>query len=288
MKASKGKKAVKGRQGPGNRSRRGQASPKSARAGEYPTLFQPSPFTEESRRKRSKARRRRAFLGWPLRLLTLAAVLLSLLTLLLLLPQFSIESISVEGTRLIDQAEVAALVEPLKGRHFIQGIGGSLPRYFSLRYGATEERILALSPLIRQVDVRFHFPSRIRVTVEERVEVLAIRVSGGYALIDRDHCLLRLTDAIDFALPVLEGVSVLQEPEIGSILEVENPSQLLAAARVTAALIRHDQQNVEGRRLMGDIRQFRQISGRLFYLFIPLSQGGELRVKLEDYRLLQD
>ena len=97
-----------------------------------------------------------------------------------------------------------------------------------------------------------------------------------------------MTDAIDFALPVLEGVSVLQEPEIGSVLEVENPGQLLAAARMTAALIRHDQQNVEGRRLMGDIRQFRQISGRLFYLFIPLSQGGELRVKLEDNRLLQD
>ena len=39
---------------------------------------------------------------------------------------------------------------------------------------------------------------------------------------------------------------------------------------------------------MKAVRQYRQLSDPLFYLFIPLDQGGEIRVKLEDNRLLQD
>jgi hypothetical protein len=39
---------------------------------------------------------------------------------------------------------------------------------------------------------------------------------------------------------------------------------------------------------MEEVKQYRQLTDRLFYLFIPLEQGGDIRVKLEDNRLLQD
>lgn len=227
-------------------------------------------------------------MGWPLRLLAVIALILLLVTLVALLPPFTVETIEVKGSRLVDASLIYPLLEGHKGHHFILGIGGSLRHYLTLRYGEAEEAILALSPLIKEVTVRFSFPSKICVTVQERVEILAIRVSGGYALIDRENKVLRISDQLDFDLPVLEGCSLLSQAQVGQPLEVEDPTQLLAAARITAALIRHDQAQPEGRQLMKAVRQYRQLSDPLFYLFIPLDQGGEIRVKLEDNRLLQD
>ncbi len=260
---------------------RGKADP-------YPSIFQPSPFTDESRRKRAKERRRRRFAGWPSRLLVLVALLLALASLLAYLPQFYIETITVTGTRMTDQAVIKAYAEDKEGEHFLPKMGGSAIRFLSLRYGSIEEEIQAAYPIVRQARVRFRFPSTLAITVEEKVEILAIRVSGGYALIDRDQEVLRIAEEPDFALPVLEGVSVLGQATGGGLLKVEDPTQLTAASHLIAGLIQHDQADTSGPQLMEKIRQIRQIAGSLFFLFIPLSQGGEIRVRLEDNRLLQD
>lgn len=254
----------------------------------YPDLFQPSPFTEESRKKRARARRRKAFVGWPLKVLTVVAAVLLIATLLVLLPQFTIEKITVTGTRLIDDQAVAGYAQSFVGAHFLTLVDGSLSRYASLRSGSLETKILEAFPLMRDVDVRYHFPSEIRIRVDERLEVLAVRISGGYALLDRDHVILRITEERDFSLPVLEGVSVLKEAVQGQVLDVDDESLLVEAARMISELIRHDEANRPGRPLMKEVRQFRQLSGLQFYLFIPLEQGGEIRVKLEDNRSLQD
>ncbi len=216
------------------------------------------------------------------------ALLLSLSILLAFLPQFTIETITVSGTRLADQATIKALAGIKQGQHFLPRLGGTPGRFLTLRYGSLEEEILAACPLIRQVRVRFRFPSTLAITVEEKVEILAVRISGGYALIDRDHEILRIAEDIDFALPVLEGVTVQARAVAGESLEVEDPSQLTAASKLIAGLIQHDRTDMTGLQLMSLVRQFRQIEGPLFLLFIPLSQGGEIRVRLEDNRLLQE
>lgn len=227
-------------------------------------------------------------MGWPLRLLSLTALILVLVTLVALLPQFTVETVTVTGSRLLEASRISQVLEDKVGQHFVHGLGGSFRQWLTLRYGKAEAEILALSPLIRQVEVAFSFPSSIHVQIQERVEILAIRVSGGYALVDRDNMVLRLTDQRDFSLPVLEGCSLLSQAREGQVLDLEKPSQLLAAARITAALIRHDQTLPQGRQLMEEVKQYRQLTDRLFYLFIPLEQGGDIRVKLEDNRLLQD
>ena len=270
------------------RSRPENSSRRKGKAGSYPSIFQPSPFTDESRKKRAKQRRRHRLAGWPSRLLLLLVILLVLAALLVLLPPFTIGTVTVTGTRLTDEAGIRALAEVKQGKHFLPQMGGSIGRFLTLRYGGIEDEIQAAYPLIRQVRVRFRFPSILAVTVEEKVEIMALRVSGGYALIDRDREVLRLTEELDFTLPVLEGVSVLSRPESGRILEVEDPAQLTAASRLIAGLIQHDQADIAGFQLMQRVRQVRQITGSLFFLFIPLSQGGEIRVRLEDNRLLQD
>lgn len=266
-----------------------RAKKRSTAAGDpYPGIFQPSPFTASSRRKRAKEKRKKALKGWPLRVLTVIAVILILMTLIALLPQFTIESIKVEGTRLTNSEDVSAMAQGLVDRHFIFDIGPGPKQYFSLRYGTLEQEILERFPLIRDVTVKFRFPSTIAIRVDERVEILAVRVSGGFALIDRDHIVLRVAETIDFDLPVLEGISVLSEVIPFEVLDVEDHLELMSAARLTAELIRHDQLTPDNRHLMGLVRQIRQIGLKSFYLFIPLPQGGEIRVKLEDNRLLQE
>ena len=221
-------------------------------------------------------------------MLVLVALLLSLASLIAFLPQFYIETVTVTGSRMTDGEVIKTYARSKEGEHFLPEMGGSAVRFLSLRYGGIEEEIKADHPMVRQVRVCFHFPSTIAITVEEKVEILAVRVSGGYALIDRDQEVLRILEETDFALPVLEGVSLLGQAAVGQPLKAEDPSQLTAASHLIAGLIQHDQTEASGPRLMEKIRQIRQIAGPLFFLFIPLSQGGEIRVRLEDNRLLQD
>ncbi|HZK29235.1 MAG TPA: hypothetical protein VFD19_03350 [Clostridia bacterium] len=255
---------------------------------DYPEIFTPSPFTEDSRRKRVKERRRRKLIGWPLKLAAAIAVIAVIATAIALLPQFYIVDVTVQGTRLIESGEIAALVDHAKGEHFIHGIGGTLLQYLTLRYGPVEDLILGQFPQVREVQAQFRFPSQIRVKVDEKIEIMAVRVTGGFALIDRERCVLRIVEDIDFDLPVLEGVRVQREVEQNQILEIDDPVQLDAAISIVAGLIRHDMSHSSTLKLMDEIRQMRQVSDGVFYLFVPLSQGGEIRVKLEDNRLLQD
>ncbi len=272
-------------QGPPRRTSHGV--PKG-RGGHYPEIFQPSPFTEESRRKRARERRRRKFAGWPSRLMLFLSVLVAAFLLVAYLPEFTLEEVTVTGIRLADEDLVRSLARQKVGDHFLQGLGGSAGRLLTLRYGALERAILEACPIVREVKVSFHYPSGIRVALDEKVEVLAVRVPGAYALLDRDYRILRFRTEDDFALPVLEGVILSGGPVAGEVLPVEDTGQLDAACRLLAALILHDQTEAAPLKLMGTVRQFRQIEGPLFFLFIPLSRGGEIRVRLEDNRQVQD
>lgn len=267
---------------------RGNPDRRQARGVDYPTSFQPSPFTEESRKQRARQQRRSHFAGWPSKLLLVAAVTLSLVTLVAFLPHFYIEKILVTGSRMADEAGIRSLVDAKAGSHFAGELGGSFKQLLTLRYGSYESRIKEAYPIVRSVSVHFRFPSQLVVALEEKVEILAVRVSGRFALIDRNHEILRIADQVDFALPVLEGVTVLEEAAAGETLSVEDPSSLAAAAHLLAGLISHDSANPSGRQMMEEVAQIRQVSDALFYLFIPLPQGGDIRVKLEDNSLVQD
>lgn len=271
-----------------NRVANRESGRKTGAGGQYPSIFQPSPFTEESRRKRARDKRRRKFAGWPSRLMVVLAFLVSAAGLLAYLPQFIIESVNIDGARYSDQAVIMSLAKEKEGSHFLQGMGGSAGKWLSLRYGLLEDQILQTSPMIRSARVRFRFPSTLVIRLEEKVEILAVRVSGGYALVDRDHEVLRIAETRDFALPVLEDLPTTGGIVQGQTLPVEDTDQLIAASHLIAGLIFHDQSDQKTRILMEEIQQIRQVAGSQFMLFIPLSQGGEIRVRLEDNRLLQE
>ncbi|HNZ63898.1 MAG TPA: hypothetical protein PKH23_06195 [Bacillota bacterium] len=256
----------------------------------YSSRYKPSPFSESSRRKRARERRRQMIIGWPLAVLCVIALLLVVTTLIAFLPQFYINKITVNGLRMIPREEVESFITKREGDHFIGGIGGSTVQLLTLRYGEIEKHILENLHLARSVKAQFRFPSEIRVTLVEKTEVLAIRVPGGFALLDRGLNVIRKTGDKDFDLPVLEGIRIQSDPEIDREIDVPDKAQLFAAANITAALIEHDSARAESEdsALMRHVQQIKQISDHTYLLFIPLSQGGEIRVKLEDNRSLQD
>ncbi len=229
-------------------------------------------------------------IGWPLAILSTIAFVLIIVTLVAYMPQFYVERITVSGLRLVAREEVEALIDKKTGEHFIGGIGGDPIRYLTLRYGNIEEKIEETLPLVRTAKVQFHYPSEVRVTIVEKTEILAVRISGGFALLDNGLHVIRIASERDFDIPVLEGIRVQSTPEINDKIDVGDEAQLFAAVNFTAALIEHDlnDENRERVSLMQEVRQIRQISEHMFYVFIPLSQGGEIRVKLEDNRSLQD
>ncbi len=256
----------------------------------YSSRFEPSPFYAENREKRERARRRKMFAGWPLAILSIIALVMVVITLVAYLPQFYIDRITVSGLRLIEREDVVELINKKPGDHFIGGIGGGLIHYMTLRYGDMEERIREALQLVRSVKVQFRFPSEIHVAIVEKTEILAIRVAGGFALLDSELCVIRITSERDFAIPVLEGVRVQSTPVISEKIDVDDERQLFSAINITASLIEHDMNDANQKRiaLMQQVKQIKQISSHVFYLFVPLSQGGEIRVKLEDSRSLQD
>jgi cell division septal protein FtsQ len=257
----------------------------------YSDRFEPSPFYIENRKKRERDRRRKMIVGWPLAILSAVALIMVIATLVAYLPQFYIERVTVSGLRLIAREDIMELIDKSPGEHFIGGIGGEPIHYLTLRYGNIEDKIKETHHLVRSVKVQFRFPSEVRVTVVEKTEILAIRITGGFALLDSELSVIRIANERDFDIPVLEGIRVESTPLVDEKIEVGDETQLFSAINITASLIEHDMKNDanDGRAsLMQLVRQIKPVTDHAFYLFIPLSRGGEIRVKLEDNRLLQD
>ncbi len=228
--------------------------------------------------------------GWPLVILSIVAFILVIVTLVAFLPQFYIEKVTIHGLRMIRAEDIQTLITKNVGEHFISGIGKKPVQYLTLRYGEIERQILENFVLARSAKVQFRFPSEVRVSIVEKTEILAVRVSGGFALLDSSLSVISVANEHDFNLPIVEGIRVQSSPEINKEIDVEDKTKLYSAIHLTAALIEHDT-NVDSHEkteLMKSVKQIKQISDHTYFLFIPLSQGGEIRVRLEDNRSLQD
>ncbi|MGI6617480.1 MAG: cell division protein FtsQ/DivIB [Saccharofermentanales bacterium] len=254
----------------------------------YPQSFAPSPYTDESKRRRKRKNLFSFFRGWFLKFLVVFALLLGIAAFIIYYPGFYITSFVIEGSEHVSSAEIMDGVDKAIGEHFIFGIGGSTAHWFGLRYGAMEKRIAERNPMLREVRVAFRFPSQVVIDVFEKTEVIALRLTDGYALLDRNFDVIRVISSPQFDLPILEGVRLLEAAEPGKPIAVEEPEELNSVLSITAAMIRQDDLDQTGGILLMDaVRKIRHDDKDAYYLFIPLEQGGEIRVKIKDNRLLQ-
>jgi len=202
-----------------------------------------------------------------------------------LLPQFRAGEVAIEGARILDPGDVLAVSGLKQGQHLLSGIGGGVARFFSLRYGAAEDRLLSAFPYLREVEARMEFPGRIRILLAERVEVGYIAIPDGCALIDAEGITLDiLTGSYPQGIPVIAGL-VPGTYALGRPLEVNDPEALQDAMVVLDAVLRADTDLRGDMKLIGRIRSVRPVARDAVYLTVLLPSGGEeLMVRLHGVR----
>lgn len=251
--------------------------------------FQPSPFSEESRKKRDRERRRSRLMSRkPLILLAIVAAILIIITLLALVPGFSIDMIEVNGSYRVDEQSMEAQMSHHLGQHFLYKIGGNFKALLRLRYTAAEDNLLAASPLLNNVDVYFSYPSTIKIDLHEKIEVMCVRVPGGYALVDKDLTVVELTEEASETFPSVEQIALNGEAIEGEQLQTDQIDRLQKSINITAEIIRSDSSKESGNELLPLIRHIIWQDTNTFFLHVPSTQGGMIRVKLDDNRYLQD
>ncbi len=123
------------------------------------------------------ARRRRKIGG----ILLLLLLFIIAVTVTLTLPILNISSVTVTGNEKVSKEEIEATGAVPIGKNI-----------YRISVKKAEEQIMAI-PYIKTADVRRKFPARISITVTERQEAAAVECQGGYAVIDKEGRVLRLS-----------------------------------------------------------------------------------------------
>ncbi|MBP3941384.1 MAG: FtsQ-type POTRA domain-containing protein [Christensenellaceae bacterium] len=107
------------------------------------------------------------------------------------------EVITVEGNINYSPEYIVALAEVKPKQHL-----------FTIDRSDIEENIMR-DPFIRLASVRYSFPNKLKIRVNERIPVGAIKISAQYIIVDKEcNALAVLDSAAMFDVPVVNGVGV--------------------------------------------------------------------------------
>ncbi|NLC40832.1 MAG: hypothetical protein GX763_07960 [Clostridiaceae bacterium] len=188
----------------------------------------------------------------------------------------------------MDEQEVYEGMSHHLSEHFLYKIGGDFKSLLTLHYAYAEEKLLAESPLLETVNVYFSYPGKIKIDLKEKTEVMCVRVPGGYALVDKDLTVIELMEDASEIFPSVEQIVLKETAEPGVQLQTDQTERLQKSINITAEIIRSDSSKIEGEQLLPLIRHIIWQDNNTFFLHIPSTQGGMIRVKLDDNRYLQD
>lgn len=207
--------------------------------------------------------------------------MLALGLLVAFLPVFRLQTYEITPTRAMTTAAIAAAVPQRPGDHLFEGLGPELNRWLGLRYGRTEDKLARDFPYIRSVRAYLDFPSRMRIEIEERVEVAYVSIPDGCVLLDKEGYALLILPVPPPGIPVIEGVSV-RSLNLGQPLTVQVPDSMNSAVSLLGAIIDADKDTRTPQKLLSQVRQIRPLSnGRLFLTLVLPATGDELTVTAE-------
>jgi hypothetical protein len=215
---------------------------------------------------RKKNRLRRA-LVW-------LVVLLVISTLLISLPAFHLNIISVNELSNISEDEIAAASGLREGQHLAAGLGGSLRHFFQLRYGKAEQKIADSLPYVRSAIVKMRFPSQIDIKIDERIEVAYVTIPDGCVLIDKEGYALSIHSELPDNIPVIAGIRAVSL-SLGQPLTVDVTSSMQLAVSIMGAIIDADRDERSTISLISQVRKIRPAGGDLVYLTVVLPDTGE-------------
>ena len=168
-------------------------------------------YSEADRRRRGKRKKKHYFLN----AVIAVGIILGLYWTGFYSGIFSVKEINVEGNVHYTDVQVKEL----------SGIEAG-DNIFKTRVSDVQTR-LERDAYIRSAEVRWALPDGIDILIDERAESVLIEYADGYAIIDYDGVILRLTKE-RLILPVIAGLTPI-DPEQGKALKAEEAGHLKPA-----------------------------------------------------------
>jgi len=165
-------------------------------------------YSEIDRRRRGRRKKKNYFRNIAITVL----VILGLYWIGFYSGAFDIKEVTVEGNVHYTSAQVKELSGVVMGDNI-----------FRTRVSEVQQR-LERDPYIRSAEVRWALPDGIDITIDERTESVLIEYDGGYAIVDYDGVILRLTKE-RLIMPVIAGLTPI-DPEEGKALKAEEAGLL--------------------------------------------------------------
>jgi len=165
-------------------------------------------YSESDRRRRGRRKKKYYFLN----VVIVILVLLGLYWIGFYSGIFDIKEITVEDNDHYTDVQIRELSGVLTGDNI-----------FKTRVSEVQQR-LERDPYIRSAEVRWALPDGIDITIDERSESVLIGYEEGYAIVDYDGVILRLTKE-NLLLPVIVGLTPI-DPEPGTALKAEEAGLL--------------------------------------------------------------
>ena len=165
-------------------------------------------YSETGRRKRGKRKKKNYFLNFSITVLVaLGAYYMAFHS-----GVFDVKKIETEGNIHYTDAQISELSGIKRGDNI-----------FKTRVAAVARK-LEEDPYIRKADVKWVLPDGISIIMDERKESVLVPYDEGYAIVDYDGVVLRLTREY-LRMPVIVGLTPIN-PKPGTALRAEEAGQL--------------------------------------------------------------
>lgn len=220
-----------------------------------------------------------------LRRILIVFLILTASVLILLSPLFRIKHIEVSGADTDDEIkkEISeALSASLNQNGFMyvmKNIKGmkNIDYFFMLRAKSAEEKLAFELPYLKNIKIRYNFPSGLEVTYMKRNPSFLVNTAGVYICSDSEGVIINTySDNDKIQLPILKGLSIV-EYKIGSTIITEEKEKLENVKNFFQILEQCDKE-FKGYKISKiiDIVDFSEYNN--IWLFI----GENLKVKLGD------
>lgn len=166
-------------------------------------------------------------------------LILVLITLFVTLPAFRIQEVEVQDVHFIPQDELFAASGLKMKQHFLSGLGGTFSQFISGRYGDAEKSVMAQIPQADDVVIKYNFPGKLLIRLNEKIEIGWLEIPGGYCTIDSKGKVIAIKQTRPTGLPVIAGLSIVKA-KLGQQIEVDQTDYLENAMCAMSALIEAD------------------------------------------------
>lgn len=167
-------------------------------------------------------------------LITLLLLIAGLAAVMMFSPLFLLTEIYVNETVNYTAEDIIRISGIETGENAIKYLGGSINHLLHLRMGKAESQVENL-PWIKIAEIKYVFPKKVEITIQEREAIAWIKHMGNYLLIDEEGYVMKVSSSLDGAYPEIRGIP-LDGFTIGKKIETKDPDNIKWMVRLLKSL----------------------------------------------------